>query len=65
MFKVSLGDSTINSTMAIVGSKGIGIMGCNLWAVLAQADGSNSFKYQSMSNFSNNTCATDNDQKVL
>jgi hypothetical protein len=65
MYQISLADSTIPSSMGIVGSKGIGVMGCNFWAVLAQADASSSFKFQSMSNVSNNTCTTDNDQKIL
>lgn len=65
MYQVSTMDSTVPPATAIVGSKGIGIIGCNSWAVLAQTGPSNSFKLLSKNNLTSTTCPTDNDSNIL
>jgi hypothetical protein len=66
MYRVNATNNMNVSGMAIVGSKGIGIIGCNMFAVLAQVGPPNSFKILNITPISTtSSCPIDNDQKLL
>lgn len=60
-----LSNSTLPSLVALIGSKGFALDGCNTITVLVQSQNGTQFQVQSASRLNSRRCANDNDIKYV